>query len=360
MKRLLLIVLISLLWSVGILAQTTDSLEQTSLFEPISEVLSELTIFDNEKPLDLTLKYDITSFIKKKQKGEYLDAEFRLHINETDSIVKNIRLKARGNFRRGHCFFPPIYLNFKTDPIKTSELEEIKKIKLVTHCSGSKAYQEYILKEYLAYKIYNVITNYSLRVKLLNINYIDTGKKKRNYQRPGFLIEPVDLLTKRTNSVEVDGIYIRENNVVEADADIAALFQYLIANTDWRIKGGHNMKYVKSLEDISTKVIPVPYDFDYSGFVGTTYSIPQEWTSIDNVKEREYLGYCRKNEQDYLNTITLFAEKENEIMETINSFHYLDEKDRRNLVKYIEDFFKLAERPDVFVNILKRECRTNF
>lgn len=361
MKGHLVFVLL-FLWSVNILAQTqTDTTGQNSLLEPISETLPEINIFDDDTPLDLTLTYDITSFVRQKHKSEYLDAELRLHLNGNDSIVKNIRLKARGNFRKGHCAFPPIYLNFKTDPIETSELEGIKKIKLVTHCSLSKAYQKYILREYLAYKLYNVLTDNSFRVKLLNITYIDTGKRKKNYKQQGFLIEPIDLLVKRTNSIEVDGkIILDGKNVISEEADLVALFQYMIANTDWRIKGGHNTKYIKSLTRLTTQVTPVPYDFDYSGFVDTHYSIPQEWTSIEDVRDREYLGYCRDNKEEYIKTIERFNEKKDEIMETINSFPYIDDKEKRSLVRYLERFYDLADDPEDLAHIMRRECRTNF
>lgn len=341
--------------------QTIESNEnENDLFDPVAETLNVESIFDDEEALDLTLKYDITAFIKNKQKGEYLPAELTIHINENESIVKEIRLKARGNFRRGHCFFPPIYLNFKTDPIENTDLAGIKKIKMVTHCSSGKSADGYIMKEYLAYKLYNQITENSFRVKLLNINYIDTGKKERNYQRRGFLIEPLDLLIKRTNSVEIQPEYVREEHALQFETDLVALFEYLIANTDWRIKGGHNMKYIKSLTSVTPQVIPVPYDFDYSGFVGTHYSFPQEWTSIDDVTEREYLGYCRQDEEDYRRAIEVYREKQDEIIENIQNFEYLDHREKKNLISFCDEFFRLVNDPNSFVSILSQECRTDF
>ncbi|MDB4582694.1 hypothetical protein N9164_06050 [Draconibacterium sp.] len=337
----------------------SDTLSYNPSIEAVTDTLPELNIFDDDTPMNLTLKYDITSFIRQKMKGEYLDAELQIDYKDYKA-TKNIRLKARGNNRRETCFFPPIYLNFKTDPIERSELKGMKKIKLVTHCSTSNSHTSYLLREFLVYKIYNLLTDNSFKVKLLNIKYIDTGKKQRNYDKYGILIEPIELLTKRINSTEVDGTFVNGSNVIENEADIVALFRYMIGDTDWRIKGGHNTKYMKSLTQLSPKVTPVPYDFDYSGFVGTNYSMPQEWTSIDNVKEREYLGYCRDNDEAYLKVINLFVEKEDEIRKTIESFNYLSEKDRKQLLSYIESFYNLTIRPERFVNILKAECRTDF
>ncbi len=358
MKKLLLL-LLTFTISFWVAGQNIESirLADSSLLEPVSTNIDNLTIFEDSDPLCITLKYDITSFIRHKMKSEYINAEFRLHLTETDSIIKNIRLKARGNFRKGHCFFPPIYLNFKTDPIENTELGGYRKMKLVTHCSQSKSYENYIFREYLVYKLYNLFTDKSFRVKLLNIKYIDTGKRNHNYEQIGFLIEPLELLIDRTNSVEINSDFVKSGNIIEDEMDVVALFHYMIANTDWRAKGGHNMKYIKSLTEMTTRITPVPYDFDYSGFVNTNYAMPQEWTSINSITEREYLGYCRNNKEAYLRAIECFAQKKDSVYETIESFTHLNEKDKKRLVRFIDEFYWLVERPNVLMSIIERECR---
>ena len=89
MKKLFLF-LFSILVLNAVFAQDFN---ENSLLEPISETIEIGSIFDTETPLELTLSYDITSFIRNKQKSEYLDAELQIHFNEADPIVKNIRLK---------------------------------------------------------------------------------------------------------------------------------------------------------------------------------------------------------------------------------------------------------------------------
>ena len=358
------VIIISLffLTSVHLFAQSkkvevADTIRYNSSIEAVSDTIPDFKIFEDETPMDLTLKYDIKSFIKNKMKGKYLDAELYIHYKDY-TVNKKIRLKARGNNRRQECFFPPIFLNFKTDPIKSTELKGFKKVKLVTHCSSSKAYTEFILKEYLVYKLYNILTDYSFRVKLLNMNYIDTSKKKKHYKRYGVLIEPVELLAERTNSIEIESEVVRGENVLEEETDLVSLFNFMIGNTDWRIKGGHNMKFLKSLVEITPLVIPVPYDFDFSGFVGTHYSHPQTWTNIEDVKQREYMGYCRSTDEEYLKTIQKFIDKKDEIFNTIDSFNYLSERERKSLHKYIESFYDLAERPEKLLYYLKNECRS--
>lgn len=332
--------------------------DDSAAFEPISETLEEISIFDNDEPLKLTLKYDITSFIRHKTKGEYLDAELRIRWSETDSIVKNIRLKARGKARREQCFFPPIYLNFKTDPLTNTELNGVKKIKLVTHCSTVKSYQNYILKEFLIYKLGNVLMENSLRVKMLDITYIDTGKRGRNYYQRGFLIEPLEVLCHRLGATEINSAIVKGPHIVESEMDVAALFNYMVGNTDWRVRSGHNMKFIKLHTNLSSEITPVLYDFDLSGLIGASYAIPQEWTRIKTVEEREYLGYCRDSDEAYLNAIKIFTHKKDEVLKTIDTFDFLGEKNRKGVYKYIEKFYDLTNKPKVLVGIMKRECRS--
>ncbi|WP_319500393.1 hypothetical protein [uncultured Draconibacterium sp.] len=331
--------------------------KDSALFEPIGQTLDNIGFFDVDEPLKITLKYDITSFVKHKAKGEYLPAELAIYPTGTDSIVKDVRLKARGNFRRGHCSFPPIYLNFKTDPINQTELEGIRKVKMVTHCNSSKGYQAYVMREYLAYRIYNILSDNSFRVRLLDIDYIDTGKKKRHYQQKGFLIEPVELVTKRLHAIEVNSDVVFGKDVSPDEGTLVALYEYFIGNTDWRFKGGHNMKYIKSMDVVTNYLIPVPYDYDHAGIVNTSYAMPQEWSKADKVTERDYLGYCQTNEDNYREAIDLFNAKKDEIINTIETFEYLDMKDKKNILSFVNEFYVQAKQPKNLIWKMKNECR---
>lgn len=342
-------------------AQNNTGISDTTL---AAQVLSEVVdtvksegFFDSDEPLKITLKYDITSFIKNKNKAEYLNAELIIYNNNEAPVTKNIRIMARGNFRKGQCYFPPLVLNFKTDEIKNTEMKGVNKVKVVTHCTTGKNNDIIVLKEYLVYKLYNILTEKSFRVRLLDITYIDTGKKQQQFRETGFIIEPAEVVAKRNNCVLVEPTVVRGVNLVEEDADRAALFQFMISNTDWRFKAGHNTKFMKSLTDITSKVIPVPYDFDFSAFVNASYAFPQSWSTSKTLFERDYLGYCRENDEFYNKNIDLFLSREEQIMKTISSFSSLPEKEISTVKKFTEEFFKDAKDSKRLISVLKKQCR---
>jgi hypothetical protein len=334
-----------------------DTLIHHSSLGEVTDTVPDHDFFGTDIPLKIALKYDISSFIKNKSKGEYIDAELQVFYNEDEPVVKDIRIQARGNFRRGQCYFPPLSLNFKTDPIQQTELKGVKKIKVVTYCSSAKSSAPVVLKEFLAYKLYNILSDKSFRVRLLDIHYIDTGKKQLNFQEHGFIIEPAELVAHRNNCVLIDPMIITAKNLIEGDADCVAMFRYMISDTDWRIRSGHNIKFMKSMVDVTDKVVTLPYDFDFSGFVGASYADPQEWSDASSIYQRDYLGYCRDNDDDYYKIIDLYSSKQNEIMNTINAFNLLSEKDRKEVVNFTEDFFKEISNPKSLVSSLKRECQ---
>lgn len=203
-----------------------------------------------------------------------------------------------------------------------------------------------------------MLSDVSFRVRLLDINYVDTGKKERNYKKFGFIIEPIELVAKRNNAIVIDSKVVKGKDTVEEDADRVAMFRYMISDTDWRFKSGHNMKYIKSMTDMSGKVIAVPYDFDFSGFVDTNYSFPQEWASrSESVLDRQFLGYCRDNDQNYLNSIELFNNKKDELLKTITDFEYLSEKEKKSLVSFVNDFFDEISKPENFIKNIKYYCK---
>ncbi len=343
-----------------VFAQEIDSVEQAALknnrFAPITDTIYTGTLFEQDFPLNITVFSDFTEFTKPKNHDNYLPAELIVHLPNNDSIVKNIRIKARGNSRKELCNFPPIKLNFKKDPIKHPDYKGVNKMKMVTHCKGSKIFNDYTLKEFLVYKIYNAITDYSFDVRLLKIDYRDTGKKGLNQSRYGFVIEPIEALATRMNAVEVKTKVIAYNELDPLSADRVALFNYMIGNTDYQYKSSHNLKFIKILDINIPGANVIPYDFDHSGFINTYYSMPQEWSHVENVTDRDYMGFCRATEDNFNKLKEEFLAAEDAIYETLMNFEHLPVKERQRLKLYIEGFYKNLKLKHAY-KVICSNCR---
>jgi len=316
---------------------------ENSDFYPVKEIIPGSSgLFDSEDILEISLRFDIAYFKKKKTSEEYLDAILTFHYNENDSVNRNIRLQARGERRNELCSFPPIRLNIEDSDLGYNDIEKVKNIKLVTHCNPSDIYEDYLFMEYLVYKLFRIVTDTSFRVRLMQINYVDTGKRGKNETRYGFMIEPARMVANRLDGVEIEDIVIREHYIDQQCLDIVSMFQYMIGNTDWYIPNLHNLKVFRINNYSLSNVVIIPYDFDYSGIINTYYAVPHEEQPIETVLERMYLGPERSDEQ--LNDIIeRFRKYKDTFILTINQFEYLDQRYKTNMVRYIESFYKDLE-----------------
>lgn len=316
----------------------------------------KVTLFDTDDIFEISLKFDITYYKKQRSDVEYLDAVLTYYNSKTDSVTKNIKVKARGETRRTVlCDFPPLLLNFKMKDSKGTEFKGINKLKLVPYCRVG--YEKYILKEYLVYKLYNLLTDYSFRVRLCRVNYINTSKSKKAMTQFGFVIEPVSLLERRTKTKEITYPGSSQRTVKPEILDRAAIFNYMIGNTDWSVPVRHNILMLSDLKsEYSNENIIVPYDFDSSGFVDTDYAVPFETLPIKSIRERLYMALCR-SEADFKKDLAAFYEKKDAIYKVINDFPYLNTREKKELVKYLSDFFTGIEKKDMTVKRLLYDCR---
>jgi len=303
--------------------------------------------FDREEPLHLTLKFDLREFQRTKKEEPYMDAMLYCNISDSCSIPYEVEIRTRGIFRKSYCYIPPFWMKIEDSFIESRDLEGVKKFKIVTHCMKRDFYQDYLLKEYLAYKIYNIISPYSLRVRLLRITYIDTGRDNKTIEGWAFAIEPKEILAERMNVTFIENDQLSMKQMNSAAMDRLAMFNYMIGNTDYSITGSHNVKLYVSQDPGNANYIPVPYDFDFTGIVNAIYAKPAANTSIREVTERYYTGPCRP-EDVYREVIEEFMNHSYEIHKLLQSFPYMDLDQKIEMLRFIETFFDEAASQDYF------------
>jgi len=257
-----------------------------------------------------------------------------------------ISLSPRGLTRRkpGVCSFSPLRVEFTDKPPQESLFSGQKKLKLVTHCQGSAGYQQYVLLEYAAYRLYNAITPLSLRVRLATIDYAaEDGRVLTT--RLGFFIEDTDDAARRNGMREAKvGDSVGLGQLGARDAARFALFEYMISNLDWSMRGGpagegccHNAKLI-AVQGAATGLIPIPYDFDFSGLVDPPSAVPPDGFAEQSVRERRYRGYCVHNAAAQA-AATEFIARQGALKAVLNGIPQLDAHYRGKASAFLDSFF---------------------
>jgi hypothetical protein len=317
-----------------------------------------LDIFNQDQALGITLETDFVNLSKRKHNKEDQEAMLTYGFNDTVQVTRKIKVQPRGNFRLKNCHNPPLQLNLPKKEAAFKQFEEFDKIKMVGNCKNYKTFEQYILAEYLVYKTYNLLTAYSFRVRLLKVHYIDSkGNDNRKPQGTyAFLIEPEKQLARRLEGVLIDRQNLSPHGMDAEATLLMDVFQYMIGNTDWAVEALHNIKLVKSNDVSKPTPSPVPYDFDYSGLVNTSYAKPAEALSIKTVRERLFRGVCHRREE-YEHAFELFRQKRDAIYQLYQNFELLDPLYKAQILNYLDAFYQIIDAPASVEQQFLGNCR---
>lgn len=307
-------------------AQTTDLPATSVLFGP-------------NEPLVFTLTTDIKA-VKKDRGNErpYHRAVLSYRGPDSAAVSLDIRVRTRGIFRLKPttCQFPPLMLDLPKKAAAQTVFVGQDKLKLVTHCQNRDEYEQYVVQEYLIYRAYNLLTERSLRVRLARVTYADSAGREESVTRYGFLLENDQEFATRIRAALVELKGLVQDDIDADNMNLVAVFQYMIANTDWSVWGLHN---VKLLRDSAGVMYAVPYDFDWSGVIGTVYAKPDARLPIQSVRQRLFRGVCRTPEA-FAALFALFQAKKDTIYALYRNEPALTAKTRDAVLRYYDEFFK--------------------
>ncbi len=313
-------------------------------------------LFESDEILSFTLKGNIRELLNDRGDiPKYHSITLSYKNNDSSEVKIPVQMKTRGHFRKqkGNCKYPPLQISFPKDVDRLSSVfSGQKKLKLVMPCTGD----DYIIREWLVYRIYNLITPKSFRARLVRIDLEDVKSKKQAASFYGFLIEDEKQMAARNKAVAVEQKLRPEQTKQDAFL-IMTVFQYLIGNTDWSVQYLQNIKLLKS--DSFPGLITVPYDFDHSGIVNAPYAHPAEELLMRSVQERRYRGYCIKDMKLFERPIALFNRIKSEIYNLYTKNDLLDEKYIKSITKYLDEFYSTINNPKSWQKDFAYPCDPN-
>ena len=312
-------------------------------------------LFDDHAVVEIAIRGPFGELFDDMESHDYLSFEL-----EADGRTLGVRIQLRGHSRRRVCDFPPLRLKLSPADTDDTSFAGQDRLKLVTHCRNYDRGEQDMLEEYLAYRILNVVSEASYRVRAVAIAYVDTSNtlSAKAAQRYGFLIESDEELAARLDATEASLPGVPGSRHDPNQAALVYVFQYLVANTDWSLVTAehdddccHNIK----LFERGGEIVLVPYDFDRAGLVNAQYAVPDPSLRIDRVTRRVYRGVCTDREV-LRRALREIRDRRRQILSLPAEVPGLSPKNVATATGFLDRFFEKAEREDRLLRSFERRC----
>jgi hypothetical protein len=300
-----------------------------------------MPLFQSDEILNLVMEADFKTVFSVKDDSTYFPAKFSLTDNGGLERTIDIKIRTRGKTRREKdvCPFTPLRLNFPKKETINTPFEGQNAIKLVTHCDKADFYEQNTMKEYLIYRVYNILTDSSFKVRPAMITYIYSKGKADTVRKFAFFIEREKYLVARLHGIEFEQEKFNPTMLNAFPTCLMDMFQYMIGNTDYSSYDLHNIILVS---DSTRKFppIPVPYDFDWSGLISANYAVPHPVIGTDHVSERVYRGF-KKEPFIVYHTIEIFKARKQKIYQLFENFELLENDEKEEVFNYLDEFYEI-------------------
>ncbi|HMX41072.1 MAG TPA: hypothetical protein PKD78_12115 [Saprospiraceae bacterium] len=329
--------------------QPPDTAQTPSVFE----------YFQRAEILQFSLELDVDALLTERDSNLYRPALMRYTDQQGLAQSVSVEVKPKGHSRRKICDVPPLKLRFQQDFLTANGLHPASGLvqEMVLNCKSDDLYEQYVLREYLAYRLYNTLTDRSLKVQLVKLSLLRKGQRKPFMEGYAFLIEPQEDLARRLKAKLLTPRYITPKTLQAGDFDRLSVFQFMIGNTDWYIYNRHNACIMQCPSD--SLPIAVPYDFDYCGLVDAPYAVAAPRLKFRKVTVRYFLGLCRRPEE-WAPTLQLFEDKKTALLEAAQEVKDLNKASRRHSSDYLEAFFAILADPQQLKEQIIEHCGIGF
>ena len=326
-------------------------------------------LFDSHSPLNLSLPVNFKTLCRPRETSDCDYTPTKLEIEDENGATQSIpvEIRIRGGWRSlsENCNVPLLFIRFSGQHTAGTPFEGQSLLPLTTHCGKfhgldnpiaarrSGSYEKVLLREYLGYRLYNLITDASLKVRLVRINYENPEKSRRVISSYAFFTEHFDSLAARRKAELLPRFSFDHETIDTHSADILALYQFMIGNTDWSIVRQRNTILVQSP---GGKQVPVPYDLDMSGLVNAHYAGPAPGLPIDNVRDRYYLGFCHPG-IDWTSLFYEFRNMQSALLALPGEIPELGKTEQKSAVRYLEKFFTILNTAEQAEKKIIKACK---
>ena len=326
-------------------------------------------LFESNDLLELVMPVDFDTLCRPSQMPDcdYTPSEFRFTDSAGNEHFIPISIRRRDGWRalETNCQMPTLFVRFSLEDVVGTPFEGQTFLALTSHCGKGISpenvpsrrmpdkFETYVINEYLGYRLNNLVTEISLRVRPVRIRYTHPEKPRQDFTHYAFFAEHFESLASRYEAELLPPQSFDPEKLDHEAADQLALFQYMVGNTDWSISNQDNVILLRFPDG---RHVPVLFDLDQTGLVNAFYARPAPHLPISSVKQRYYLGYCRPD-IDWDALFSKFSDQRDVMLTLVAEVVGLGRGDRRAARVYLESFFNIIDSERAQRNGVVNACQ---
>jgi hypothetical protein len=304
--------------------------------KPSQSIFEYLT---QKEALSIQLTTDLTGLNGSRKSDDYQPAV----LTDANGQKWKVDIKSRGKFRRKSGFFPPIKIKFSKKDLAQAKLAEFNDIRVTLPFYEGQSGDDLVVREYIAYRMYEQMTSVSIRARLVKFTLVDSHVESWKHEVYAIFMEDDDELCSRLGAHEEEIYGLHPDSLQASQAALVSAFNYAIGNSDWEVAGIRNVKLLRATT--GGKIVLIPYDFDFSGIVNAQYSKPANMSGLKTTKQR-FLMADGLNPDQLRKSFQLINKERKNLYKLIDNQH-LSHASQRDVEDYLDTFFDNLSIDDV-------------
>jgi hypothetical protein len=315
----------------------TQAQDKSGNFPKTENREDTIPLFNSDEVMNFRLKGNLGALFSDISEDNSYHPFILQYSDGAENRTLSLRIRTRGHFRRqkGLCQMPPLLLDFAGDDLTSHTLfAHQKKLKLIVPCTGD----EYVIREYLVYKLYNLISPLSFRDRLVLVTFEDSLNQIKTETHYCFLLEEDKEMASRNHGEVWKKQSLTQESLQREEFRKMAVFQYMIGNTDWGVYFLQNVVLISG--DSLLPPFGVPYDFDEAGIVDAPYGAPHAELGISSNLTRLYRGICETDIHELDSTFALFNQLKPRFYQIYDSCRLISPTYLKFVHRFLDGFFR--------------------
>jgi len=320
-------------------------------------------LFASESLLDITLTGPFAEIDRDRDREKSYPGTLSYMDESGQGVVLDVSIEVRGNFRlqKDNCRYSQLWIDLKRGQTADTLFAEQNRLKLVVQCGAQDRYREYLVKEQQLYQVFAALTELNFGTRLLNTTYVYSDDQAEERTHLAFFIEHQRRLKDQIGMEDVELNTIEHSALDPVQSTLVGLFMYMIGNTDYSMtaaaEGDECCHNAKLLVDADGRYYPLPYDFDASGFVDTSYApSPDPSFNLRSNRDRLYRGFCVED-GELATAVGKFMEARDQIMSIVADTSYIDDRAAQRSQRFLEEFYSTLHNERSLRSEIIEECR---